>query len=945
LSARPSTRALLLLFLPVASLLIVALWAGRDDDDPVAGDGSPAHAGRAAGRPSRVTSAEDVPGALTGSPARLPAGDEESGTGAVVADDDHFGRVRGRLVDGQGRAVPGEPVFLLGRRDPWERGEPRTDDPTPLARLLARTTADDDGRFALPAQAGVVHELLAGGRDWARVKVDDVVSGDELDVVLRDGNVLEGQVRDELTLMPVADAWVLALVDGAAQLGRAGADGRFRLGPLPELVVLVGAYSEGSGVALADEVLPAQGELLLDLPPGAPLEGRLVDADSGGPVAGGEVEIVLEVVAQMLGGHEELPDTQPVERRLLAADEDGRFDLSGGPQRGFVLEARAPDYVPVHYDRYKNRTRDDDDVIELRMQRAEPLVGKVVVAQGGAPAAGARVEAHAPQGLFATTVTGEQGGYSLATVDWDGHGPLYVHARDAEGRTARRRVGKREDPVDLQLVAPVELLVEVVRGDEPVAGASVAARSGGALTTTARTGPDGRATLVHELAGADVESVEVQARHGAVQSVPVEVALDELHDGPREGPDDGPRDGPEHDVVRVELDAGDWLHGWVSDAFGAPVGSAALRVRADPRSASRQVLVGHADGEGGFRLGPLAPDLTWQLTVTSEDHRTERLGRLAAGPDPVYVRLAPVVTWSGRVVDGVTGKPATGFSGQLMQEVADPQRGGTTRRNTRERLRHTPGAPGEFSFALPEAGRYVIRIVAKDSIPAESVPSDTNGVTPPPFVELMLWPAAVLDVTVQDGRGRPVQGFEVTAVPWALAGDGAGPSDKARKIGVRTRTGADGVAHFNLGQGGDYRIAGGPGAWLDATRVQALPGVGAQRLYRLPATGDLELTIVDQDARPLGGVMVELRSSRDEQAHSVYRRTGMRDGSGAVAFDTVPPGTYTVRLRRRGYSSSTHDVFVRGNAIERVRLAMEPRQTSSEHSFDGTHVPIEVRRR
>jgi hypothetical protein len=185
----------------------------------------------------------------------------------------------------------------------------------------------------------------------------------------------------------------------------------------------------------------------------------------------------------------------------------------------------------------------------------------------------------------------------------------------------------------------------------------------------------------------------------------------------------------------------------------------------------------------------------------------------------------------------------------------------------------------------------------------------------------------------------------VTAVPWTLAGDDAGPSDKARKAGVRTRTGADGVAHFSLGQGGDYRIAGGPGAWLDATRVQALPGVGAQRLYRLPATGDLELTIVDQDARPLGGVMVELRSSRDEQAHSVYRRTGMRDGSGAVAFDTVPPGAYTVRLRRRGYSSSTHDVFVRGNAIERVRLAMAPRQPSSEHSLDGIHVPIEVRRR
>jgi hypothetical protein len=594
-------------------------------------------------------------------------------------------------------------------------------------------------------------------------------------------------------------------------------------------------------------------------------------------------------------------------------DAAGRFALPGGPERGFVLEAESPGYVPLLYDRYKERARDADDVVELRMQRAEPLLGMVRVADGEAPAVGARVEAHAPQGGFATAVTDAQGGFALETVDWDGQAPLYVHARDDQGRSARRRVGKRGEAVELLLVPPLELAVEVVQGGAPVVGALVALRSDGALTTVARTQGDGGAALVHELAGPESVQAVAEARFGTLQSVPVVLDLAE------------PRDGP----LRIELDAGDWLEGWVSDSFGVPVGSAKLALQADPRAGSPLRLAGHADVEGRFKLGPLTPDVTWRLGVSAEGHRYAALGSLHAGPDPVYVTLEPVVSWTGRALDAVTRQPARAFTGQLMQEVFDAGRGEPVLKNTRERMSMTPGVPGAFSVPLPGPGRYSIRIVAKDYIPAESLRMDTNGITPPPPVELLLWPAALLDVTVQDGRGRPVQGYEVTLVPWELAQDAQGPSAKARKAGSRTRTGSDGVGHFNLDKGGAYRVAGGPGAWFDEARVQVAPGLTTQRLYRLPATGDVELTIVDEQAQLLGGVMVELRSSRDEQAHSIYRRTGMRGAAGVVVIETVPPGTYTVRLRRRNYSSSTHEIYVRGNAIERVRLVMEPRPPPS----------------
>jgi protocatechuate 3,4-dioxygenase beta subunit len=910
------TRALFLVFVPVALLLILALWTSHEDDDSMSGDAPPPRAEVGAGRAARELPRDGLAGALWGASVQLTGLDEPAGTGDGALETAHLGTVTGRLLDGKGRAVSGEPVFLLRDRDTWESDAPRRDDPTPLARLAAHTLADAEGHFELPAEAGVVHELFAGGRAWARAKLTDVVSGDEIDLVMRDGYVLEGIVRDEQSGMPVAGAWVLALSDSSSLLGRSGSDGRYRLGPLPDLVFLVGGYAQGTGLALRTEVLPALGELPLDLPPGTPVQGVLVDADSGAPIGQGEVRLSVDIVAQIAGASEELPDLQAVESQVGQVGADGRFALPGGPERGFVLDVTSPGYVPEHYDRYKERVLGSETVLEIRMRRTEPVLGTVTVADGGAAAAGARVELHASQGLVATSEADEAGAFALDTAAWDGDGELFVHAADAEGRGARGRVGKREQRLLLALVPPLDVTIEVVQGGLPVVGALVAVRSAGALTTTARTDAEGRAPVTHVLAGPEAGQGIVEARFGSLQSVPVEVDLA----------------APPADPVRVELDAGEWLRGQVTDAFGVPVPAARLSLRADPRAGSPLRLVGHTDPQGGFELGPLTPAVTWRLSVSAEDHRSKSVGQLAADGDPVYVALDPVVSWSGRVVDAVTGKPATNFSGQLLQHAYDAGQGATVERNTRERLRHTPGVPGDFSFALPGAGRYSIRIVAKDSIPADSLMADTNGIVPPPPVELLLWPAGLLDVTVQDGRGRAVPGFEVTVVPWELAGDGPAPTPKARKAGSIARTDASGVAHFSLAKGGGFRIAGGAGAWLDDTRVPVQPGATTQRLYRLPATGDLELTIVDENARPMDGVMVELRSSRDDKSHSIYRRTGLRDGDGVVVIETVPPGDYTVRLRRRNYDSASHEVQVRANAIERVRLAMVPREPSNDSS-------------
>ena len=908
--ARSPSRALLLLLLvPIGLVGIVALWLQDGDDDSVS------EARLASGEEGQP--AVELPAALSGRSAE-PLADAgfDAGAGLSAAGGDsaaglpertHLGAVRGRLVDAAGQPVAGEPVFLVRDRDPWRRNLPLRDDPSPHERLVATSRSDDSGRFALDGDAGAAYQLLAGGTKWARTDVESVVAGDDLVVVMRDGFVLTGTLRDAATHAPLAEGWVLALGEDCSQLARTGEDGRFTIGPVPDLISILGGYATGYDIAMSNEVLPGEGPVELELEPGAPVSGSLVDSETKQPLSGGEVRLLMDVTAQMTGDGLRLPDHIEVEPQVAAVDAEGRFQFAAAPSRGFVIEASSPGYLPDRIDSWRDQPRPDGELV-VELDPVVPITGRAVLADSGDSAVGAAISALGLDGQFAQAQAGDDGAFELDPSQWDGERPIHVLGRDAEGRTARKRLGSREDELLLQLVAPLTVPVQVVKAGSPVVGAQVAALSDNALPTLARTAADGLVTLVHELAGPETAKVTVQARWGNSQSVPVELEV---------------AAGSPIETLQLDVDSGERLEGMIVDGLGQPVPSALVAAMPHPKDATTQRPSAHSDAEGRFQVAGLVPGLLWDLRFEAEGYHSQRLTEVSPAAGPVFVTLQAVVRWEGRVSDGSTGRPITEFQGQLMREVSE--NGKLVLRNTRESVRRTPGRPGEFSVALPEAGKYQLRLTSWDCLPVDSAPIVfTAGGVPPPPVDLLMWPAAVLEVAIQDSRGRPVPGYEVIAVPWD--GTGEGPKTEARKVSPRLSTNDAGIARLNLGPGGSYLIGSGATTWLDTQRLKVEPGSPVYRQYSLPATGDLEVEVVDETGAPIAGVQVEVRSAKGEKGHAVQRRATTRgSGRNQVTIEGLPVGDYTVRLRRRSYLAENSDVYVRGNVTERLRLEMQPR--------------------
>ncbi len=928
-----STRKLLLILVPLAALLIFALLRGTGDGDSVAGPATVRVLGGGSDLPTPGSLPANVPG---GSLAVLPlpvgeAGEEGGPDAGQAAPRD--GTVSGRVVDGAGHAIAGETVFLTLDEDDWApRANPQDDDADEPAPVVGSGVTDADGAFAFAARAGVRHVLHAGGARWPRVAFEDVHAGDRLLVTLPEGFVLTGTVVEAETHAPVANAQILALAEDNQVLGAAGADGSFSVGPLPAEDVVVGAWSSGFDITLKGEVAPALGPVTLELAPGRELHGRVVDRDDGEAVtAGGEIVLQLDVLACLAGADERLPGRRIVHEQTTTIAPNGTFLFESGPSYGFSLLTRAPGFAPDVHDRYEKRGVGSDDEIVITLRRLLPLQGTVVLAAGGTPVAGARVAATGRGVEFASTQSAGDGTFTLDPKDWDGLGPVHVEAKDAAGLSGRVRVQDAREGLLVQLVPPLRVTALVTAAGAPVAGADVAALSQGSEPTLARTGKDGTVVLEHPLAGPDVGAVRLQARSGDSESLAVIVDPEQPHD----------------ERIELALDGGATLDGLVLDRTGAPVPSALVRLRPEDRDATAGLarlvqlgyvaatadpgdrpvvpaVIGRTDPEGRFHLTAVVPDVAYSLNVSVGGFRDGNVTPVYAGPEPVTVMLDPVVRWEGRVVDAATGLPREQFIGQLLQEQQTGK--GPAFRPTRQRVVRKSDAPGEFAVDLPEPGRFQLRIMAQDCVASVSAPADFDGINAPPFATLAIQPAAVLEVTIQDGRGLSVQGYSVALIPAAAAVGAAAPGGELRKLAVILRTDGNGLARFNLGEGGSWRIAAGPAVWLDELPVAVQPGAPASRLYRLPATGNLEITITDELGRPLPGVRVEVRSAKDEAAHAITRSAATRGVDGVVRIETLPPGTYDVTLRRRGYEIERRPgIEVHGNVIERLPVAMHPR--------------------
>lgn len=813
-------------------------------------------------------------------------------------------RVAGLLLDERGQPVAGEQVDLFVQSDAWEPGAqwPAPDD-EPGSTPLSRARSDGDGRFSLAARPGARHVLRAGGRRHPRTTVHDVHAGDELSIDLQAPRTLVGQVFEAETGAVVAGAWVSARGEHAHQLTRADDEGVFAITPLPAEALTVVAWSPGHELAVLKEQVPGFDEPVLELPPGRELVGRVIDRVTEEPVVGAQVRYVLDTDVRLQSVADPLQTALEVYELTAETDELGSYRIDDAISWGFRVEIEAEGYVPESVDRHRLKPLKPGHELVTRLRPRLPVV--IDVQAEGAPVAGARTWVRETAGaVLADGFSDEDGLVELELEAWEGRERLWVRGTDDQGRSGRAFVGKDVHlPVSLELFPTYELQVRAVREGEVVPGAQVAVLGQHGMVWTAGTGADGVASFVITMSSA-MEVLRIQARHGGRQSLENTylLALDGQTPQLRDTLDATVYEGP----VDLELDAGAYLRGQVVDTWGQPVAGA--------RIASH----GHTDAEGRFELGPLR-EVDQRMAVFAEGHRK---GLIEATPpdDEVLVVLEPVITWEGRVLDASSGLPAERFEGLLEREVQSDE--GFAWKPIKSKVERGV-VPGEWTVALPEAGRYRVRLLVPDHLPAFSDVVDFDGINAPPFADVVSSPAAVLVVLLLDTTGMPVPGVDLQLAAWARASQFDRPTGRATRGAVRRRTDTAGRARFDLGQGGSYRLAN-KAEWIGPGRLDVLPGPAREQIVRIPATGSLIVRVLDDTGAPQAAKVTA--KSVGKPAYQVRRvvRTDPKAAPEGAPIERLPPGTYELSVSLRDHHAPAEQVLVIAARTSHVDVLASP---------------------
>ena len=903
------SRAHALLGLAVVVAIVLGAWMLFDPADELSAGRVQAPIDDGTGHVSADASAEHdprAPAALAVALDAEPADEPDSAAPSAVSSAlPPTGSIVGRLVNIQGDPIAGEPVDLLAGYDPWAAERPRD----AIHDVVDRAVSDADGRFALGARPGTAHALFAGGNERPRKRVSPVAAGDVLEVELGRARWMSGSVVERDTGLAVPFARVGAHSRNDQLFTAADEDGRFSIGPLHDDLVLLTGFAVGYDVVISESVAPGWGPVLLELPPGHELTGLIVDAETEQPVSGASVTLRLLTDSRPAEGPAPLDGRQVVEDYVALSDDDGRYLFTGIPSRAYRVLVEAQGYRPSTSDRYLGRSPDFSEDLVIGVVAAHDL--SALVLRDEQPVPGASLVLLGDEQVLATTKTDEQGRGVLPSADWDGMGKLTLEARDEAGGFARRRIdtASLHEQSRLSLSDPFarDVLVQDLGG--PLAGAQVLAASARSLPTIVVTDTQGRARLTHRLADPDVDTVWLQARHGQWLSLAQAVEVPGLD---------------VHELVVLDITDGAWFEGFVHDSFGLPLAGATVAVKGGRFTTSAP--------DGHFSLGP-APldDATGSTTLVAQAAGYRRREWNDQRPtSDLLLTLQPVMHWRGRASASATGIALERFKARLQIE-----RGGAVAlrwEDAEGRFQRT-GAPGEFSVELPEPGRYRLAVLADDHITAETAATDFDGLNEPPFAELLLSRAAMLSVTVADGGGRPVPGYQVWLVPFDIAQEPQPPEGLSARGLRRQLTDLSGNTRFNLGSGGALRLASGPGAWIDGGAFSVSPGEDVERHVRVPALGGMDLELRDDLDQPLPGLWVELRSSGESAVHTIRRQGRVKDAMPLIEVRDLPEGDYALSVDHEAWQRATRTVSVRGGRVTPVRVVLSPQ--ADEASDDG----------
>lgn len=710
---------------------------------------------------------------------------------ARVTADSSVSRVTGVVVDSRGNPISAARVVSFPEDEP----EPIRLAEAGTGRGSARLALSDDrGRFVVAlAERAPFFGLLVEATGFSPAGVESIRAGADVVVTLDTPRALAGTVMD-IEAKPVSGARVrwrgmmsLAVLEREAV---SHDDGSYRIDAIPSPGTGSGESREESWQVevLADGFAPllirplwtpvqaaSSGDLLLELVlvRGARVTGRVIDADSGEPLAGARVTLRSREGSVRLAAPDDTRIRVWSEERPLdeaVTGDDGAFVFPHVPATGFH------DVLATHFgsrERYLGiawvaRTgyalagamipvrRDGSSVdLEIRCWPACRIQGRVVDG-AGVPVFGAEVWASSyrqpigsvpggpasPSRLIVRTDASGQ--YVLEAVPASrlGPTPTAIQARvfgiqsfPAAALDALPRPGETLEMLDLVVERDPSASIVVVNGDgEPVWGA-VVQEPGGAIDVARRTDKFGRLEFPFRRESSDEPRrllVEARGYSAALTAefTPTLVSPPELRVVLEE----------EHVLGGiVRFDDGMPAFARIAVAVGpVPLDQAFLNVngRADPASLRRAYAESRDDGAFEVRALPSGPVHArveaWRpgprrlesppIVKVFENLATDSRDLMLTMPAPPPEPLAVVVVGCAR--DAVSGSPIVRPEVRLERE--------------RERVSARLVAPGRFRFDAAPVGTWTLSVTAAGYLPFKvpKVEITSEGVTAPIEVAL-----------------------------------------------------------------------------------------------------------------------------------------------------------------------------------------------------------------
>ncbi len=396
----------------------------------------------------------------------------------------------------------------------------------------------------------------------------------------------------------------------------------------------------------------------------------------------------------------------------------------------------------------------------------------------------------------------------------------------------------------------------------------------------------------------------------------------------------------------LTLDPAAALSGRVTDADGAPVEGAEVRIEVKRNPGRMRIEIGgrtllpraRSNADGRFRLGPIDPEKNYTLRVRAD-------GFAAAAAD--VTDLAPYRTRSdlqielsrgsglhGTIVDAdglpltdaiVRIEPASDGGGMRMMRMME-----TT--DDASAIQAATGRDGRFELTGVPPGKFDLEITRK-GFAKRSVPSIEVAAAQPEPVdlgEIALTPGERVQGFVIDRDGQPVEGVEV------FVQDGgptmmimAGPGGSAEEAETVT----DPAGWFvidDLGTESRYSFRFSRTGFVAASvNAVEIPQAGPIEVVLDPAS-TVSGRVLDPEGEPIIGARVNMTRTRTmEMGGSMMQMMMMMDttsdSEGQFLFEDQEPGSISLSASSSGFQEARLDnlEIPKGENLEEIELPLE----------------------